>query len=197
MLRPKSRVNWNGTIYENEYKNGDSCFQCVNCIEKYCSKQQADVIYIRPSFYKECRHYKARDEKQPIQPDRDKIIEAELLRLKKAEERRIRNNGPAVTGLPNSIFGGSNQDQPDKRIDKNSENTVQNKFGYRFVILRKLIDDTRITVKFVERVSPISRSKSMVEVTRASYLGKSLKGAKVGSNIEFNGYRCIVEEIRY
>jgi len=196
MLRPKSHANWNGTIYENEKKNGDSCLFCVHCIEKYCSIQQADVIAILPSFYKTCTHYKARDEKSTIQPNRDQIIEAELQRLKKAEERKMRNSRSASIGYQDSLLGAGNSEKSDKMID-NLESPVQNKFGYRFVILRKLIDDKRITVKFVERVSPVSKSNSLIELTRASYLGKSLKGAKVGSKVEFNGYRCIVEEIRY
>jgi len=201
MFRPKSNANWRGTIYERETKLHNSCTACKNNNEGFCEKHKVEIYDIGSNYYRFCKHYEStivdsstneKNKRKNTKPS-----------IKNDEEELFSNSRPSSTNktsdtLYNRNTSGSNNSEfsSKKQVARNKHIKGNSEFTFKSVVLRKLIDNSIITVKFVPQVNPVNKNKSVIEVTRVSYLGKSLRWARVGAQLEFNGCRCLVEEIR-
>lgn len=211
MLRPKSGVNWKGTIYGYDKKRRNSCFKCNHCKGGFCDKQNVDIEAIGSSFYKYCKHYVNNTEKKAKVPDDKKILDATLYNLRKMEEKQINKVKLSVNCNQKKIFENNQNctsDKSSKRdntgryhektvISRNEKVIKSNGHRLKSVVLRKILDDSKVTVKFVEKVSFETSNSSIFEATILSSQGRAINRAKIGTKIEFNGYRCIVEAINY
>ena len=201
MFRTKSCANWRGTIYEYEKKTHNSCLICINCKGEYCQIQKVDIGSIGPSFYKYCSHYVSNVGKNVTKAANVLKHEETPVSGKKALDgrgsktsRMTKNEAEWRQKKSITIIDGRYFEKVS--INKSSGSHKACNSIFKSMVLKRLADNVKINVKFVDRISDYTNRTNTLEVTRVSYLGKSLLKAKIGSTVEVNGCRCIVEKIR-
>ena len=203
MIRPKSGSNWKGTLYEYEKKTKNSCYLCSHANEGFCSKQNVDIRAIGAGFYRHCKYYDAQESEKDDDPSTEKLLDIEkhkragrdLRGAGKSPKESAGGREPSSTKV-NDLDNASRYHEKIHIGGKHKPN-ARKKPGVKSLILRKILNDEKITVRFVDRVSFTNKSSTSFEVTAASSTGKLLSRAKKGDLVEFNGYRCMVHDMGY
>lgn len=201
MFRTKSGANWRGTIYEYEKKTRNSCVICVNSKGGYCQIHKVDIESIGPSFYKYCSHYKSgiiSNEKKAANTVKPMDSADSSKNTKKCSDpkptRMTKNEAEKRQNKSVTIVDGRYIEKVS--ITKRSETHKACSKSINVMVLRRISDNSRITVKFVNFITEYTNSNNKLEVTRSSNLGRFLMKARLGSTAIVNGYRCMVEGIR-
>lgn len=183
MLRPKSGARHNGTLYEYAESSGksrNSCYKCIHCDDGFCGLRKAQISEIAPNFYRYCEFYKTEDEDNDVDEivESDKAFDIDSYRKRKAAGKELYE--VEISSLTKKSVA---QNEKVKNVVRKT------------ITLTKKLDDTKITVKIVNRLSSAIPNKSIIEVTTSSTLGKLMSKVSIGSKVELNGYRCVVTSI--